>query len=439
MKKTENAKKLYPVTRAQIELLTEDAFKSKDSVTVNQLGFCVFVKENFDRFAMEKALLRIVSENDALKLKVIKEWPLLRFRQYFDDDFSSDIEYKKFADENEVKEFVNTVKNTDFPMLSSHLWHAWVFDCEQGGGAIVKFHHACCDGYSLGMIIALTDKYYNEYRTGNITETKTTYSVTEYFNEEAKYSRSDMKKTDKKWWLKKYLSRKNYCVPVPRRSSDFKTDDCEMRITGESYNKFCDFCRRNRVSVASAMISFAALTVYKLSGKNSFCIYTLLHGRDTFKLKKTVGCFVKTLPVFFDIDKSLTVSEFLKSSYSDYLEFVLHSNIPFVYHIIDSIPLNIKTLDYMHGWLQFSNLDFESITNSLSFDSIDAIKPDTSSSQLYLGAYDNPEVGEMRVKLKYQLKVFTRDEITAYLQTYKSIVEAACDGEKTVADLFQNL
>lgn len=72
-----------------------------------------------------------------------------------------------------------------------------------------------------------------------------------------------------------------------------------------------------------------AYTLAGFSGGSSSSFSTVWHGRADKRLANALGMFVRTLPMYYDIDESMPTEDFLRKVYDDYYHTKNHSILPF--------------------------------------------------------------------------------------------------------------
>ena len=439
MKLETAADKIYPLTAAQADLIFEElALNKEQALNMNVLGFSVWIEHDFNAEALEKAFWKMIEVNDALRLKIFKKG--FKYFQYVQEIKPESLPRIEISDKAALNRFMNEDKETEsISMCGDRLFKAVLGVNEKGsGGIVIRLHHACCDGTSFGIMFAQLDKYYNTFKNGEEVNEKKTYSVTKYFEQEQAYKKSKDLKNDFFWWLKKYLSQKKYSIPAGRRSSSNCESDTEsIKIDGNTYMKLMDVCRENFCSIQSVLMTLASITTWVISGKENFCFYTMSHGRTSIPLKRTVGCMVTTVPVFFRVSGDTAVKSFLGESYLDYLDTVSHSRMPFKYHIITSYLQSVKCgFNFMHGWMQYSAMDFANVMSKLSID-ISILKQDYLCCQFYCGALD--VTGKhAEIALEYQTQKYSKDQITKFLDVHRKVIESAVNNPEIDLNTLKN-
>lgn len=418
--------KIYPLTAAQADLIFEELALNQDqAANMNVLGYFAWVPDDFDAAAMEKAFWKMIELNDALRLKIFKKG--LSYFQYVQDIKPEILERVTVSGREEFDAYIEKSKlSTAIKMCDDRLFKATiVLDGNGSGGIVIFMHHAVCDGTSFGIMFAQLDKYYNAYKNGEDPVEKKVYSITNYFEQEQAYKHSSDIKKDFFWWLKKYNSQKKYSIPGGRRSAKDCTSSAEeIYIDGDAYQNLLNLCKESHCSIQSVLMTLASVSTWIISGKRNFCFYTMSHGRNTIPLKRTVGCMVTTVPVFFYVDGNTAVKDFVSSSYMDYLDTVSHSRMPFKHHIATSYLQSVRCgFNFMHGWMQYSAMDFANVMSKLSLN-FELVKKDYLCCQFYCGTLD--VAGKhTQIILEYQTAKFTKEQITKFLAVHKKVIETA--------------
>ncbi|NLT40345.1 MAG: hypothetical protein GXX89_07765 [Clostridiales bacterium] len=350
---------LYPLCRAQSMLLMGRFFHldQKNMTKGNIISIFAFADKDFDMTAMEKAYLHMVRINDALRLRIVRKG--LRRMQYIRDFVPEPLERISVTGRDgfeNAKRNVRTVIPLDGPLC-----HAQLVDCGDGsGGILMQFHHLVCDGYTVSMIHEQIDRFYKIFASGEEPPEEKIYSVTKYFEAEAKYLSGPQYRSDRKFLRHAYNHQPNYSFPAGRLSLRSKKGDAEYSIGGERYGKLMDFCARNKCSQPSVLMALAAVAVLCLTGKENFCFYSLSHWRTTAYLKKTMGSMANPFPVFYNIPGGSQLGQFAVDSYMAFLEWFSHGRYPIGRQILMSYKeAVVKHIWHNHLWAIFSAMDFE--------------------------------------------------------------------------------
>lgn len=433
-------RKLYRLTKAQLTVILGQVFsvEPKKTIQSNIIGFYLYASKDFNADAMEKALNKLIELNDALRICLtFRPSGLYQFIKAFEHyapprvTVAGRAEFDALFSSDEVQMRVR----------SPRLYKALIVDCGNGaGGMYIYFHHLCCDGYSQSLMYKQLDDFYKAYSGGAEPETGKLYSVEKFFEYEHKYSKSPRYKEDRNWWRYAYNNQPRYSFPVGKIPWKCRLDIAYLDIDGELYVSMKKLCGDMSCSYSSLIMSLSALVVYKLTGDHNFALYTLLHGRQTPQLKKTVGCMYNTIPIFYDVPESLTVGQYIRDGYMDYLEALNHGRFPTANQILMAYKETyLKRFGYNHFWCVFSVMDLLK-GGELTELEMYSLPITYIMGMFYCALMDDAAKGFLRIELTYQSKCFSKADAEKILNTFKNVLEAAsAHPELTVARLCERL
>lgn len=97
-------------------------------------------------------------------------------------------------------------------------------------------------------------------------------------------------------------------------------------FTGDEVGKFA---KRHKITENTLFLGAFAYTLAKLNGTADCSFCSVDNGRHDARLSGSVGMFVKTLPLYYNIDESMTAADFLAGVQSDFHETMRHDCVSF--------------------------------------------------------------------------------------------------------------
>ena len=438
-------KTLYAISRAQSEVLLDEVYIKGDAGEKNMqnlLSFRTYIKDDCSFPALEYAWNRLLLNNDALRIRIAsrgkKRFSAYSEKQYIKPYEKETLEKVTVSGKSGLDHFCDL--ETKHPVIvkrEAPLYRATLVDCGGGsGGLVVCFHHLICDGYSLQLMFRQLEKSYFAFLNGESDGIKTG-SITEHFAREESYIKSDAFKDDCQFWKSEYRKQKHYTIPAGKPSKCTDAASEELALTPHTYELLTRFCSENQCSMPSVLLSATAITVYRLTGKKNFSLFNLIHGRDTFKLKRTVGCMVRTVPVMFNIDLNKSFSCAAKDEYKHYLETLSHSRLPFSRHVLYSYFKSLKNgFNFYHNWFLFSAMEFGTLSANSKI-GLQLVKKYMQSNIFYCAVYDMPEEKTVCLELVYQTGKYSSEKIkaaaTAFNETLSLLLSAP---DKKMSEVF---
>ena len=423
-------KTYYKLTEVQMQLLV-GAFLSvepKKGMQDNLIGFGVYVRKDFDPDAMEKAFNCLLSRNDSLRLRL--SFRINGLRQSI-SDYEPYVPLRRTVKNKAEFDAVIDDPQKNMPLFSEKLYRATLVSCEdeeKSGGIYVLVHHICCDGYSIRLMRRKLEDYYECYVKGKEPPEEKEYSILPYFEYEEKYRKSPQYKEDRKWWAYQYNHQPDYRFPAGRIPWRCSLDAEECETAGEPYAAFRRFCMERSYSVSSVILHLCALSVYCLTGDTNFCLYTLTHGRMTMKLRKTIGCMINSVPVFYRISEDDTPEEYLGRANGSYMEALAHIRFPASKQIMLALKETyIKRFGYNHMWFTFSSMEYDDKAEDGPFELV------IPSENYLLGIFycafiDREEKQKMSLELSYQERLYSAEEAKKMLAVFNYVLDETVNG-----------
>ena len=436
---------LYPLSEAQnllrwSEFFTLEKKKVKEN---NVISYCVTApyNESGDAIriadAMEGALNDVIKNNDSLRMRIIKTGKGLR--QYVKDFSPYVCDRIPIDGEEALKKEITGMGKYKVDWLDESLVVAKIFILNEHQAAmLIRIHHAIFDGYSATLFFEQFIDAYNALIAGDMPkEPKKTYSIIDTYKEDEEYMKSADHAADRKYWFRKYNHQRHYSFPAGYRSEFGDCDARDIMLDGELYEKICELAKTCSCSVQAALMTLAALTTYVMTGKDNFCIYSITHGRRKFAAKKTIGCMMNTVPIFYDIDNTdKTVAEYISESYLDFMDALTHARLP----MGEQVPMSYKEpikhfFNFNHGWLMFSTMDYETVKEKTDLEILD-IPELNQPYQFYACVLEVPRE-YVKIILKYQTRKFNEKQVLNILETYKKVCAIVADNANmTIREVF---
>lgn len=420
-------KTLYPLSDSQKLLRWTEIFSLEPTKTreINIISFYIRVTKDADPDALEKALNHVIAVNDSLRLRIVRTWR--GWRQYIADPEFVHFPRMNVSGDAAFQEFLKNAYKFPVPWLGKSLVWARLVQIGAGDWALVmRMHHAVMDGYSIRLICQQLQAAYHCYLAGEAPADGKRYSILDFFKAEKKYSDSPQHEEDRKFWSYAYNHQRHYSFPAGHRSEFGACASANFSIEHDLYQRLSSLAQASSCSLLSLLMSMVALTTYVATGKDNFALYSLTHGRHTFAQKKTVGCMMNTVPIFYDVDTNKPVSEQFSIWYMNYLDTLSHGRLT----MGEQVPLSYKEpikhfFNFNHGWMLFSPMEFGSFFEQADME-MEMLPMHNLSSQFYLSVLDVP--GEhVRFSLDYQTHKFKQSTISKLTSQYLAVCQAVAD------------
>lgn len=419
---TPPGKTLFKMHDSQTLLLWSQVFtieprKVKES---NILSFYIKIRGG-DPKLLAKAFNKVLATNDALRLRFVR-LGLLQYRQYIDDIRTYEPSHQAVADEAAFeKEYLPSIYQYLLPMTGERLyWAGLVSIGSESVALVMRFHHLVVDGYSIALVFSRIAEAYDQY-VQSIEPQPPEYSILRSFEQVRKYKASPKHAEDRSFWMRSFNTQPRYSFPAGRRSELGDCSESEIAIEGLLYQDTIALASRLGCSLQSLIMTVAAFTVYRLTGKTNFCIYSLTHGRFDAIDKKTVGCLMNTVPTFYNLDPARRFDEILQNEYLNFLETLKHGRLS----MSEQTPMSYKEavlhgFNFNHAWLMISAMDFGKTFAKSAYEGR-ALTAKNQPHQFYGSVLEVP--GErIDLVLGYQIKKFKTQQVSQILLTFRDVL-----------------
>ncbi len=420
---SQKQKKYYKLTKSQQTEIFGMCFTVEPKKTLQNVlvPLALFVERDFNSDSMEKAFNCLLSRTDALRLQISLRPGGLRqtiapYEAYQADRIT-------LRDSSDFSDY-SLKYCSRLSLFSKKLYKANLVSFEAGGGGIIIcLHHIISDGYTADLLAEKLIRYYEVYKAGGEPPSEKNYSITNYFDTERAYLKSKQFKEDRKYWFRQYNSQPRYSFPAGRIPWRSNISVEALTLNSGQYTQLQSLCKSLSCSLPSLVMSLSALVVNALHGDENFCFYSIQHGRIGPALKKTAGCMYNMFPVFYNLQKEQTVTDYLSGSYMQYLEALSHGRFPVSHQILMAAKETyMKRFGYNHMWCIFSNMG-QGFPPHQEFKAI-SMQETYLMGMFYCGLFDHPESSSLRIELTYQNCFYSSAQIRTIFQTFLMILEA---------------
>lgn len=319
-------KKYFRLSWAQKVVLITRRLNSKTSAWNIP---CVFhLGENTDEKQLAKAINHVIASCDVMRFKMRRT--IFGTRQYAEDFQEREIKVIDLAHSpEEARRWIKRAGEQPFPLYGKELFQVVILRLAGGQRAFyLKVDHLISDGWGVNLI---AEDIYNSYlqllQTGRV-EPVERPSYEEYLKERQEYSRSEIHKKKKKYFVQKIQNFHGASNLVSHNIFNISMGS-NIKITGID-QRFSDevesFCKRYHFSINVLLLSAIALYLSKESGKNEVALNIIFHNRLTGAQKQMVGLMALNAPIRFKIEKEETALMVMKKIFDEFKEMVKYRN-----------------------------------------------------------------------------------------------------------------
>lgn len=468
----------YHLTDAQVMLLWEEAFasKRKDDPPCNILFF-TFSVTGGDPQAMTWAYQQLLTQNDSLRLQLtrlrLRQWRemihdypyidtllfrlwLLGVRQFISEPPvpAASLPLRQFADKAALDAYLDQLSLQSMRLVGGSLCFAEIARVgKESLVLIIRYHHIVADGYSHNLFLARLAEYYEQYwqtdeaqarilQSGSAVAGSTDKarvdavpasvnttagagrfrkqgagSIIPVINQDVQYRQSPQLAKDLDFWKNTYRNQPHFSFPAGRTPLTSPFDIVDFEITGQLYQDCRGLAAENGCSLFGLLMTIAAFTVYRLTGRTNFVIFTMSHGRFDLQGKRTIGNLINMLPIFYLLEPGQTLGAQIQACHVRYLECLRHGRLPFN----ELMKLNMK-LAFRHGfnfnlgWIVMSSLEHSPLQENPVY-SAGYVDAKNQPHQFFVEIMDMPGTSAL-VRLKYQTVKHTPQQAAGYMEQF---------------------
>lgn len=444
----EKIEKITPLTDSQRGVYFE-CIDSPNSLMYNiPMSLKLNKNINLDRFI--ESVKTVIKHHKAffVTIKVPNGTPSM---VYEEKDISFDI--IDCDDVNlETKKFIRP-----FDLENGPLYRVAIIRDKKYISFVYDIHHLIFDGTSNSIFIKEISNVYNGYGIEN-----EKINIFDISNWELKLKDSQKHKKASNFYKAKFDGVECDSTPIPDVIEEIN-DEHASRIVINTNSKFSNreihaFSRKNKISENTLFLSSFAYALSKINGSDDCLFCTADSGRQNINLNNTIGMFVKTLPLYFNIDEKTSINDFLNNTQKYLYETIqndsisfselsslysINTDIVFVYQselingeTFDNNKLNLEMLDTNDSQ---TKLDFMVLKNENSFKLIIHFKKNMYS-EAFIRSFSNMYLNIinefLHVNTLSEIKLIDRNDILK-IQNYNQ-TEEYYDSTTNVVDLFKS-
>ncbi|MDW6093860.1 amino acid adenylation domain-containing protein [Vibrio rhizosphaerae] len=305
----------YAVSCAQEAMWFVDGFNSTSRENELRVAFKIEKQTNIDYLCQK--IIDIINQNSEL-------------RSYFRTDDSGLLKFTapqlniddivKYHQETGEDEFIHHVLSEKFDLKSDHcLIKVHLNQSTEKHLMVIRVHHIISDFHFIETIINQLFKNNHHYL----------FSPTTLADSQSKYINSSEYHDDIHFWSKQLKQQKTVLELLPNSPTDtaFNGRICKTQIKGKLYAKIKQYGEHAHLSPARLLSQMFALTLYRLSGQNEFCMGLSVSMRKN-NPEIGLGYAVNVLPIPYHFSPDQSVNDTLSSGNTTILDALHHSQLP---------------------------------------------------------------------------------------------------------------
>lgn len=325
---------------------------------------------------------------------------------------------------DELQSIIDQEIRTPFDLSSAPLFRPTLIEIEPNDHVLIlAMHHIISDGHSFAVLYDDLERAYGAACQGlDVDWSPLPLQYADYAVWQRRWLETDASTSDRIFWQEQ-LAGDVPALELPfdhvrPLHTDAQGDYVELPIQLPWITAIQELCRREGVTLFTAVLAAAKILFHRQSGQQDLLIATPVAGRDRAEFNRLIGYFNNTLLLRTDLTGIKTMGELLQRTQATVMDALAHQMFPF--KEVANFPNMIRTplsraMVAVH----------DSADNSLTLPGLDAIMlPAYNQAVQYdlaieLTVHSHTLVG----RLMYRKALFERDTVTRLADEFMAILQ----------------
>ena len=322
-----------------------------------------------------------------------------------------------------------------FDLHTGPLFRAtFVYDETGENSLVITGHHIIFDGWSIGVLLQELSAIYTSLIKKEEPNLPPPVQISDYAKEEFVYRNSEEYLKNTKFWVEQFTNYTPFNFPTDRERFHKRTYDSQ-RLDFEVSPKLSASVKASGakagVSFVTTLMAAFELLLSKISGANQIVLGLPTAGQAATNNTNLMGHCVNMLPLKSNINKNLSINEYLKQRNQQILDTYEHQRFTFgtllkelrLQHDNSRTPLipiafNVD-LGYDNG-VNFNNNPHQLISNPRVYETF----------EIFLNISGNEQ--NLSVEWSYNLQLFSESTIKKYHLEYIALLETLSNAPETL-------
>ena len=276
-------------------------------------------------------------------------------------------------------------------------------------GLLIDYHHLIVDGTSMNLLLHDISAAYDGKPLAPEVVT-----LADIAAQEDAQRQSPAFEEARQWYARNFDCGDTFSPLLPDREDPTPAEGHLLRTLQTDMARVEEFCRQHGIYKSTFFTMAYAYLLAKYNNDQESLFDTVYNGRKSKELSRTVGMFVKTLPVYAKFAADTTVLDYLRHG-QEQMGGCREHDIYSYSDIVGDLKLQAGTMFAWHGML-FSDdklcglpMQAQRIGNS------------TLDAPLYLKAFLLD--GKCQVKAEYRANEYSSELIAQFLESYEVVIE----------------
>lgn len=279
----------------------------------------------------------------------------------------------------------------------------------------IDYHHIIADGTSMNLMLKDIDRAYK----GEELEPEI-WTMAEQAKAEINERHGEAYDEGKRWYAQNFDCADTFTPLLPDLEGSELAEDNLVRVLNIKMERVGEFCHTTGIYRSTLFTAAYAFLLAKYNNEQESLFTTVYNGRKDKSLGRTVGMFVKTLPVYAKFTADTSVLDFLRDGQQQMTGCREHDVYSFG-DIVTDLGLQSNSMFAWHGIL----FDNEKM-GGLPMQTV-RIGNSTLDASLYLKAFIYN--GSYHIKAEYNANEYSATLIAQFLESYEAVVEGLLTNE----------
>lgn len=407
----------YSLTLPQKNMYETEQFFDGTSIC-NIGGLVIFKEKNINLSTLEKAINKVIENNDLLRAKVIE-------KNSVPCQEISDFTYEKFEIVNLTEKeyhFMMEMWTAETLDIKSKMYEFKIVKIDDKTAVYLKLHHIICDAW--GTLLAgkrIVEYYYKTAYFMKMPKEEVPQYV-QYIEKEEEYLNSKRYEKDEEFWKSKYENKPSYVTLCPSKKADHnvKANRSSYSLPVKETKIVNEYCEKNNISSAILLEAVTALYAARINNADDVTLCSLVINRSGADEKNTIGMYNNILPLTINIDYEESFESLCKKIMSEHFEVYRHQKYPLANILKNIREKHGKDVELYDIMVSYQNGQLpEEIREKAE---TQWIFNGTSDLSFMLNISDRNNDGSLTLDFDYRINCFTEDEIGKIYKRFISII-----------------
>jgi len=299
--------KTYKLTLPQKSVYDLESYGGEALATIGGAFFC---DGRLNQQLMTKAINLVIKSNEAYRLKFLNTDDGIV--QYIDDYSPEEFKTKHFVTEEEYKAWIEGYARC--PIKENNGLHEFIMIIlDNRFGVVIRTNHKISDDWGMFLCKKLIMKNYTDLLNNRSVDLSNQYSYKSFIESEDEYYQSNKFLNDREYWNNVLQGDIIPTNIAQKASKELTTARKIIVVDEETQDMVRDYCSEKNVTEFTLLFAAFSILTYSRTREKDIFIITTLANRTSKADKNSLGMYVNTIPVHFNLDETICSRDYVKS------------------------------------------------------------------------------------------------------------------------------